>query len=186
MATTATIYRIQLELSDIDRGFYETLVLRVARHPSEDEERMVVRVLARALSHEEGLEFGRGLSNAEDAALWSHAPTGEIETWIDVGVPGAERLHRASKRATRLIVYTHKSDASLLKEWRSRKIHKAESIAVHRLPREFVADIAGQLARTMDWHVTLQDGELSVMVGDQTFTAKTEQISLASLTESQA
>ncbi len=138
MGTTATIYRIQLELSDIDRHVYETLDLRVAQHPSEDGERLVVRVLARALAHEEGLDFGRGLSKAEDAALWTHAPTGEIETWIDVGVPSAERLHRASKRAGKLLVFTHKSETSLRKEWGSRRIHQAQAIALYRLPPDFM------------------------------------------------
>ncbi|MBL4686632.1 MAG: YaeQ family protein, partial [Nannocystaceae bacterium] len=89
MALTATVHRFEIELADIDRGVYESLDLRVARHPSEDEARVVVRVLARAIAHEDGLEFGRGLSTVEDPALWTRTPTGEVATWIDVGLPSA-------------------------------------------------------------------------------------------------
>ena len=173
------MYRFLLELSDIDHGNYESLDVRVARHASEDAERLVVRVLARALAHEEGLEFGRGLSNETDAALWAHSPTGEIATWIDVGMPSADRLHRASKRADKLLVFTHKSETALLKEWKSRKIHRAESIVIHRVPAEFVRDLAQDLARKMTWYLTLQDGELSVAVGDRNLETTVEEVTLS-------
>jgi len=163
------MYRFQVELSDIDSGVYESLDLRVARHPSEDAERLIVRVLARALAHEEGLEFGRGLSNAEDAALWAHSLTGEVATWVDVGLPGAERLHRASKRAERVIVFTHKPGVTLRKEWRTRKIHQAQTILVHRLAPELVRDLAALLERKMNWFVTIQDRVLSITVGENSF-----------------
>ncbi len=181
MANTATIYRYQLELSDIDRGVYESMVLRVARHPSEDEERMVVRMLARAIAHEEGLEFGRGLSNVEDAALWTHAPTGEVATWIDVGLPAADRLHRANKHASKLLVFTHKSEASLRKEWSTRKIHRAETIQVYRLPPELVRDLAQDIARKMTWYVTIQGEVVSIADGERSVEGTVEQISLANL-----
>ena len=163
---TATLHRFLLEVADIDRGVYESLDLRVARHPSEDEERVVVRVLARALAHEEGLEFGRGLSDVEEPALHTHTPTGGLRSWIDVGVPSAERLHRASKRAEQVVVVTHKQSAALRREWSSRSIHRAGSIALLRLPPPLVAALAESLPRTVTWYVTLQDQLLSVAVGD--------------------
>lgn len=186
MGTTATIYRFQVELSDIDRGVYETLDLRVALHPSEDEERMVMRVLARAIAHEEGLAFGRGLSNAEDAALWAHGLTGEIATWIDVGLPSAERLHRASKCSTQLLVFTHKPEVALRKEWRTRKIFQAEKIQVYRIPPELIESLTHELARKMSWFVTIQDRVLSVTAGDRSVEGPIEQISLADLCSSHA
>ena len=133
MVTAATIYRFQVDLSDIDRSVYEALDLRVARHASEEADRLIVRVLARVLAHEEGMEFGRGLSEPNDAAIWTHDLTGQITTWIDVGVPTAERLHRASKACSQVCVFTAKSETVLLKEWRTRKIHRAASIRVHRI-----------------------------------------------------
>jgi uncharacterized protein YaeQ len=166
MALSSTLYRFQIELADIDRGVYESLDLRVPCHPSEDAERLIVRVLARAIAHEEGLEFGRGLSNSEDPALWTQSAIGDVKTWIDVGMPGAERLHRASKRAERLRIFTHKLEVALRKEWSSRSIHKAESIELIQLPPALIRELAGQLDRNMSWYLTLQEDQLSVASGD--------------------
>lgn len=166
MAIASTLYRFQIELADIDRNVYESLDLRVPCHPSEDEERLVVRILARAIHHEEGLEFGRGLSNAEDAALWTRSNTGDVQLWIDIGLPSAERLHRASKRAAQVCVYTNKQDMPLRKEWSSRKIHKAETIQLVRLPPKMVRELAETCQRSNTWYVTIQDGALSVAYGD--------------------
>lgn len=178
VALTATLYRFQLELSDIDRGVYTSLDLRVPRHPSEDEERMIVRVLARALVHDEGLEFGRGLSNTEDATLWKRSG-GEVETWIDVGMPSAERLHRASKRAREVVVVTRKSDTVLRKEWSSRSVHRAEDITVIRLDPKLVSALAEDLARSVTWYVMIQDGVLSVAEGERSCSGALARMSLA-------
>ena len=186
MALTSTMYRFALELADIDRGVYESLDLRVARHPSEDEERVVVRVLARAIAHEDGLEFGAGLSDVEDPALWSRSLTGDIETWIDVGIPTAERLHRAAKRAQRVLVFTHKSEAALLNEWSRRSVHRAEEIDVIRLPLELVRGLAGNLARKATWYVTLQEGVCSVADGKRNVQGTIDRTSLADLLAAQA
>ncbi|WP_419190875.1 YaeQ family protein [Saltatorellus ferox] len=180
MGTTSTIYRFQVDLSDIDRGVYETLDLRVARHASEDDERMVVRVLARVLAHEEGMEFGRGLSDPNDAGLWTHDHTGQVVTWIDVGLPAAERLHRASKHCPRVLIFTHKPEEMLLKEWRSRKIHRADKIEVHQLPAEFVEALAKSIERRNTWYVTIHDHVLSVGVGDEVFEGHVDDVDLES------
>lgn len=186
LATSATIYRFQVELSDIDRSVYETLELRVARHPSEDEERMVVRVLARAIAHEEGLEFGRGLSTTEDAGLWSHTLTGQVGTWIDVGAPAAERLHRAAKQSERLLVFTHKPEEVLRREWRVRKIHRAGEILVYRLPEDMVRRLAEDVARKANWFVNIHDGVLGVTSGDLSLEGQIEVVSLADLVSAKA
>jgi len=183
MAVTATVHRFEVELADIDRGVYESLDMRVARHPSEDEARVVVRVLARALAHEEGLEFGRGLSTVEDPALWAHTPTGEIKTWIDVGAPSAERLHRAAKRADQVRVYTNKLQTALHKVWTTRAIHRAEAIEVTRLPADLVQGLAGQLERNIQWYVTVQDGAVSVAQGEQSLDGALVRSSLADFLE---
>lgn len=169
LGTTSTIYRFQVELSDIDRGVYETLDLRVARHASEDDERLVVRVLARVLAHEEGMEFGRGLSSPNDAGLWAHDITGQVTTWIDIGLPAADRLHRASKHCPRVLVFTHKPVDTLLKEWRSRKIHRSDKIEIHRLPADFIGQVARSLERRNSWYVTVHDHVLTVGSGDEIF-----------------
>ncbi|MFT7671593.1 MAG: hypothetical protein ACI8X5_004314 [Planctomycetota bacterium] len=181
MGISATMYRFHVDLSDIDRGVYESLDLRVAKHASEDAERMIMRVLARAIAHEEGLEFGRGLSNVEDAGLWSHNLTGQIGTWIDVGIPGAERLHRASKCSEQLLVFTHKSETALCKEWRTRKIHRAEEIQIYRLPPKLIIALAEKLERKMNLFVMIQDRVLTVTIGDRSLEGMIEKISLSRL-----
>ena len=178
MATTATIYRFQVDLSDIDRGVYETLDLRVARHASEEADRLVVRVLARVLAHEEGMEFGRGLSEPNDAALWTRDLTGQTISWVDVGVPSAERLHRASKACSRVLVFTHKPEPVLLKEWRTRKIHRAANVKVHRIEPGFVDQLAETLDRRVTWYVTIHDHVLSVNVGDRVLEGTVEETDL--------
>ncbi len=184
MAKTSTLYRFQIELSDIDRGVYESLDLRVACHPSEDAPRLIVRVLARLMAHEERLEFGRGLSTAEDAALWTRSLQGQIETWIDVGCPSADRLHRASKAADQVRVFTTKGDAMLRKEWSSQAIHRSEEIEVVRFPAKFVDSLTTLLDRNMQWYVTLNEGTISVADGDQSFDANAERTNVAAVVAS--
>ncbi len=181
MALSATLHHFLIELSDIDRGVYESLELRVARHPSEDAARVVIRVLARAIEHdaELALEFGRGLDEAEDPALWSRTTMGEVSTWIDVGVPSADRLHRASKRAERVVVFTHKRRAALQQAWSSRQIHRAEGIDVVQLDPSLVDTLADHLERSVSWYVTIHEGQLSVSFGDQSVQAPLARGSLA-------
>src|SRR5213596_4278552 len=108
MALTATIYNFDIELADNDRRVYESLALRVARHPSESEPYLVARLLAYLLEFAEGIEFSRGVSDPDEPAISVRDLTGAIKTWIDIGTPDAARLHRACKAALRVAVYTHK------------------------------------------------------------------------------
>ncbi len=179
MALTATLHRFRIELSDIDRGVYESLDLRVARHPSEDEARVVIRVLAHAIAFEAGLGFGKGLSTVDEPALWAKSDTGEIATWIDVGVPAADRLHRASKRARRVLVFTHKQEAALRQAWSGQDIHGADRIELVRLDPAQVSALAEQLDRTVSWFVTIQDDLLSVAHGETSVDGPLERTSLS-------
>src|SRR5512139_2177147 len=97
MAQTATIYNFEIDLADADRGIYETLALRVARHPSESEEYLVTRVLAYCLEYTEGIAFSKGLCEPDDAAIVVRDWSGRVQSWIEVGTPDAARLHKASK-----------------------------------------------------------------------------------------
>jgi len=112
MALTATIYNFDVELADTDRHVYESLALRVARHPSESEEYLVTRLIAYLLEFSPGIEFSRGVSSPEEPAIAVRDLTGAIVAWIDIGTPDAERLHKASKLAARVAVYTHRSRRS--------------------------------------------------------------------------
>ena len=166
MALTATLHRFELELADIDRGVYETLELRVACHPSEDHERMVLRVLARALLHEEGLDFGRGLSHPDEPALKTMSPMGTLVRWVDVGAPSADRLHRANKKAEHVVVVTTKKRSSLLREWTRQKIHQPSTIKVLPLSPTAIASLAEKVSRAMKWFVTIHEGALTITEGD--------------------
>ena len=162
MAQATVLMRIGVELADVDRGVYESLDLRVAQHPSESEARVVIRALARCLLHEEGLEFGRGLSNVEEPALARPGQHGGYALWVDLGAPSADRVHRASKLADRVVIVTDKDAQSLRKEWGSRNIHAADKVEVLILPRDFVDKLAARLGRNDAWVVSLVEGNLSV------------------------
>ncbi|MDG2304118.1 MAG: YaeQ family protein [Candidatus Binatia bacterium] len=166
MAQTATIYTLQVELSDIDRNVFESVSLRVAQHPSEDMPRLVTRVLAYCLLYGPDLEFGRGLSNAEEPALWHKELDGRIVHWIDVGHPSADRMHRASKAANKMTIVTHKDLWPLQKEAGKRAIHRADEVEVWRLPGDLVSKLAELTTRKSQWVVVYADGGLMVTVDD--------------------
>src|SRR4026208_2484331 len=138
MALTATIYNFDIELSDTDRHVYESLALRVARHPSESAEYLVARVIAYLLEFAAGIECSRGVSSPDEPAIVIRDLTGALTAWIDVGTPDAERLHKASKLAGRVAVYTHKDPALFLKQLAGKKIHNAEALEIYALDRELV------------------------------------------------
>jgi len=171
MARTATVVRMNIELSDIDRGVYETLDFRVAQHPSEGTDRVVARVLAYALLYESELQFGRGIAEADEPDLWRYDLTGRLLHWIDVGAPSSERIHAASKKADRVSIVCHKRPDALEREMAGRRVHEAERIEVLYLDPAFVATLAASLERQGAWVVVHHEGELQVTVGPDTFTS---------------
>ncbi len=172
MALTAKVLRVHVELSDIDRGVYESLDLRVAQHPSEQAERVVLRVLGYALLYQEGIAFGRGLSTVEDAAVHVTGFDGQIALWVDVGAPSAERLHKASKAAAEVAVITDRDDATLSREWKSKKVHQADQVTVWRLDSRWVKELASDVAPKWDWTILVQEGAVMVTRGDRTTSAE--------------
>jgi len=178
VALTSTIYNFDVELSDADRGVYETLALRVARHPSESEEFLVTRLLAYGLEFTAGLEFGRGLAEPDDPALAVRDLTGALRAWIEVGQPDARRLHKASKAAPRVVVYTHKDPAVLLRLLEGERIHRAERLEVRSVDRALVAAIVARLARRMALSLSVTDGHLYVTIGEETLDGAVERLAL--------
>src|SRR5918997_3619232 len=138
MALTATIHNFDIQLSDVDRGVYESLSLRVARHPSETEEYLLTRVLAYCLEYAEGIAFSKGLAEPDEPALSVRDLTGALRVWIDVGAPDAARLHKASKAAPRVAVYTHRPPAQLLRPLAGERIHRAEELELYAFDREVI------------------------------------------------
>jgi uncharacterized protein YaeQ len=168
MALGSTMYRFAIELSDVDRGVYETLDLRVAQHPSESARRMVARVLAYALRYEEGIAFGRGLSSADEPALVIKNLRGEVTAWIDIGLPTAERIHRASKTGARTYVYAHKDPTPWLPSLHDAKIHARDDVEIWSLPPDLLDALAARVGRAVTWGLTITDGQLYVEEGADT------------------
>jgi uncharacterized protein YaeQ len=172
MALGSTVYHFEVELSDVDRATYASLDLRLARHPSESLRYLVTRTLAYCLSYEEGIAFSKGgLSTSEEppVAVWD--ATGVLRAWIDVGSPSAKRLHKASKAAERVAVYTTVALPLLVAEAATAPIHRVEEIEVWPFEASFIDGIAAQLDRKRGFALTRSDGTLYLGVGDVTHEA---------------
>ncbi|HUP47050.1 MAG TPA: YaeQ family protein [Thermoanaerobaculia bacterium] len=169
MALTSTIYNINLELSDVDRALYETADLRLAMHPSETAEYMATRVLAWCLEWSEGIEFTAGLSSGEEPAIVVRDLTGRIMSWIEVGMPDADRLHRASKLADRVAVYTHRDLRSVLGQLDKRKIHRAADIPIYSFDRGFIESVASKLDRRVKMSLSVIERRLYLTIGTRSF-----------------
>ena len=166
MALGATIYNFEVELSDTDRNVYQSLALRLARHPSESEEYLVARLLAYLLEYAEGIEFSRGVSDPDEPAIAVRDLTGAVKTWIDIGTPDAARLHKASKSAARVAVYTHKDPAQFLKQLAGARIHNAEALELYAVDRALIAALVERLERRVSFSLSVTDRELYVSIGD--------------------
>ena len=172
MALTATIYNFEIQLANVDRGVYEELALRVACHPSETPEYLVARVLAYALEYTEGIAFGRGISEPEDPPIAVKDLAGTLLTWIEIGSPDAARLHKASKLARRVAVYTHKEPRTLLRQLEGERIHRAEFLELYSFDRELIAGLVEQLDRRTRMALSVTDGQLYVTIGETTFSGE--------------
>jgi uncharacterized protein YaeQ len=172
MALSATVYNFDVELADTDRQVYESLALRVARHPSESEEYLVARLLGYLLEFAEGIEFSRGVSDADEPAIAVRDLTGRIQTWIDVGAPDAARLHKASKAASRVVVYTHKDPAQFLKQLAGERIHNADALELYALDRALINALVARLERRVAFSLSITDRELYLSIGADNLTGR--------------
>ncbi len=159
------IYRFEISLADVDRGTYVDLDLRVAQHPSEDVPFLLTRVLARVLEHEEGLDFGKGLSEADEPALWNRTGDGRVLLWIDVGAPAPDRLHRANKLAERVVVYCHRRPDLLQQRCAKEKVHKGEQIRLVKVPTALLTALEEKLDRNNKWDVSVHEGQVTIVSG---------------------
>ena len=167
MALKSTIYKIQLQVSDFDREYYQTHGLTLARHPSETDERMMVRVLAFALNASAELSFGAGLSADEQADLWAHDLTGAIRLWIDVGQPDLKLVRRAAGRAARVIVYSFGRSAGLWWKNHQSELARIDHLSVLRIEPEDSQALAALAQRTMTLQCLVQDGAVSLLAAER-------------------
>lgn len=164
MALSATPYKVDLNLTDLDRGVYESQRFTMARHPSETEERLASRLLAMALWYDEALSFGRGLSSVDEAALWKMSLDGRVLHWIEVGQPDAERLTWCSRRAERLslLVYGER------RVWEGKVLSSLGlgNLEVVALPPKELVELARDLPRHIDWGVMVSGDTLFITDGE--------------------
>ena len=180
MALTATIYVFTVRLSHVDRGIYETLELRLARHPSESPEYLVTRLLAYCLEFTEGIAFSKGgLSEPDEPAIMVRDLTGALQGWIAIGMPDAARLHKAAKAAKYVAVYPTRDVTTWLAPLAGERIHRAEQIALQVIDAALLAQLAAKLERRMDFDLSVSEGTLYLSMGETTLTGAVERVALA-------
>lgn len=168
MALPSTIYRANIQIADIDRGVYETVQTSVARHPSETGERLVARLLACALCHEDGLQFTKGICVGEEPDLWLKGPDGRVQSWVEVGLPEPERLIKASRHAARVALL---ACGDGLPHWERHHLPKLETVAnltVMTLDQGFISRLVALLERAITWEITITEGTMYLQTSGET------------------
>jgi uncharacterized protein YaeQ len=177
VALKSTIFKAELEVSDLDRGHFATHTLTLARHPSETDERMMVRLLAFALNADEALEFGRGLSAEDEPDLIRRDLTGAIELWIEVGLPDERDVRRAAGRARAVKVYTYGGRSAALWWERNRQtLARHPNVAVEEVPAEACEALTRLAQRSMRFSCTIQEGHAWFASGDETVSLSTRRL----------
>jgi len=173
MALNATIHKAELSISDMDRHYYASHALTLARHPSETEERLMVRLLAFVLYADERLEFGKGLSDEDEPALWRKAYTDEIELWIELGQPDEARIRKACGRARQVVVFTYGGrGADIWWDKLAGALARNDNLTVLDIPETDVRALAALCDRGMRLQCLIQDGELQLISGDRTLAIR--------------
>jgi uncharacterized protein YaeQ len=180
MALGATIHVFTVRLSHVDKGVYETLDLRLARHPSESAEYLVTRLLAYCLEHTEGIAFStKGLSDPDEPAIVVRDLTGALRAWIEVGAPEAPRLHKAAKAAQRVAVYPTRDAAPWLARLAGERIHRGEHIEVNVIDAALLNAFAAKLERRMDLDLSVSERTIYLTLGAETLTGNVESVQLS-------
>jgi uncharacterized protein YaeQ len=169
MALPSTVYRVTIQLSDVDRGVYETIQTTVARHPSETEERLIARLLAYLLFFEPELVFSRGISATDEPDIWVKGPDGRVLLWVEVGLPEAERIIKASRHAERTALIVCGRTVQLWEQQHLPKLETIQNLSVISFDQTFITCLTARLDRSISWDATISDGILYVNIGKETF-----------------
>ncbi len=174
MAIKATIYKADLSIADMDRNYYQEHSLTIARHPSETDERVMIRVLAFALHADPALAFTKDLFDVDEPALWLKDLTGAIDLWIEVGHPDEKRLLKAAGRSEKVIVYSYSATSNIWFKGIANKIERAKNVSVINIPSEISAQLEKMASRSMALQCTIQDGQVWVTDGVDTVLVERE------------
>ena len=174
MAIKATIYKADLSIADMDRNYYQEHSLTIARHPSETDERVMIRVLAYALHADPALAFTKDLFDVDEPALWLKDLTGAIDLWIEVGQPDEKRLLKAAGRSEKVIVYSYSATSNIWFKGIANKIERARNVSVINIPAEISAQLEKMAQRSMALQCTIQDGQVWLTDGTDTVLVERE------------
>ena len=178
MALPATIYRVSIQLSDVDRNRYATLATTVARHPSETDQRLIVRLIAYALCYEEEIAFTRGICVADEPDLWIKSYDGRVQNWIEVGLPDAQRLVKAGHHSQQVVLFAY---GGSFERWLTNsrvQLATMDNLRVFYLADELIDSLLVQLNRSVDWQLTCSDGILYFTVAGGSIVADLVEIDL--------
>ena len=171
MALPSTVYKAFIQLSDIDRGVYESLQATVARHPSETEERLVARLLAYAIFHEPDLTFTKGISATDEPDLWVIGGDGRVRLWVEVGLPEADRIIKASRHSERVGLLACGRTLAVWDQQHLPKLEKLANLTVVSFDQAFIGRVASLLERSITWSVTITEGAFYLTIGEETLEA---------------
>lgn len=177
MALKATIFKAELQIADMDRHYYNSHTLTIAQHPSETDERMMVRLLAFALYADERLAFTKGISTDDEPDIWLKSLSDEIELWIELGQPDEKRLRKAAGRAKQVVIITYNSRSAAV--WRGQMasaLAKLDNVTVRALSNETVEALATLAQRSMNLQCTIQDGEIGLSDDRQHISVQFESV----------
>ena len=173
MALPSKLYRFKIELSDLEKGSYQSLDFRVAQHPSESLTYLLTRVLAYCLSHEEGLEFSpAGLADPDSPSIRILNAGGSPKLWIEIGNPSARKIHKASKASDKVKIYTYKDPQVLLNELNSEPIHRKNQLEIFSISADFLDQLESHIKKDNKWTIINMDG--AIMVNGEGFDLQCE------------
>jgi uncharacterized protein YaeQ len=181
MAQPSIVHRFQIELSDSDRGIYQTLSFRMARHPSETESLFATRLVAYCLNVQDGLEIMPGISEPEQPAFRLMSPSGEFALWVEVGFPDAKRLHKAGKLGGEMRVYLHREPFHYLRDLGMERVHRREEIAFFSFQPHFLEKLGRQIGRDTNGTFVVTGGTLYVDLGSGNLESEVIEHRLSSL-----
>ena len=169
MALPSTVFRVNIQLADIDRGVYESIQATVAQHPSETEERLIARLLAMAIFYEPELIFTKGLSATDEPDLWVIGPDGRAQFWVEVGLPDAERVIKASRHAVRVALLACGRTLSNWEQQHFARLARISNLMVVTIDQGFLTALVAQLQRSINWSITISGGILYLTVATDTY-----------------
>jgi uncharacterized protein YaeQ len=173
MALKATINKATIHLSDMDRNYYDTLQLTIAQHPSETDQRLMIRLIAYILNANENLQFGKGVSDEDEAALWQINYSEVIELWIELGQLDEKRIKKACNRSQKVKLYCYGSSVDTWWSQSESKMRQFNKLSIEQFSEDTSAALAKLISRNMEFQCSIQDGQLWLTAGDQTLLIET-------------